>query len=171
MATPPEVEADWLAELYEAAADGARWPRALGAVAGRVGARRAGVEVVDLASGALRFAAATAPRRQVRAASEARLAERSAPAAEGPPLALCFDGRAAVCRFPLRGTALVARLTLARGAAARPWSEEDRGGIARVAAHLERALRLSLRAGAGAALPTPAADAAPPPSLAGGAPP
>ncbi len=158
VATPHEVEADWLAELYEAAADVARWPCALGAVAGRLGARRAGIEVVDLASGALRFAAATAPRRPGRSASELRLVERSAPAAEGPPLALHFDGRAAICRFPLRGTSLVARLTLARGSASRPWREADRGGIARVAAHLERALRLSLRAGAGPALPPPAAE-------------
>lgn len=163
-ARPPEIAADWLAELYEAAADATRWPRALGAVAGRVGARRAGVEVVDLANGALRFAAATAPRQQVRAASESLVAERSAPAAEWPPLALCFDGRAAVCRFPLRGTALVARLTLARGSASRPWNEADRGGIAMVASHLERALRLSLRSGAGAALPPPAVELALPPT-------
>lgn len=140
-----EAEQDWLAEIYEAAADGTRWARALGAAAGRLGARRAAMEVIDLSGGGRWIEARGEAGWQVRPASLAANVSGLAPAPPWPALAVHLEGRTASCRFPLHGTTSVARLSLTRSSGSRSWSEPDCAAIALVASHLERALRLALR--------------------------
>jgi len=147
-------------EIYEAALDGDRWPRALGALERRLKARRSRLEVLSPEGELLLRAVGPRSPRPV------------GPCAERPPespgtlrsrsrhtVSLDFDGPVARARFALAGLPAVGDLALERGRAA-SWPAQDRRELAGLLPHLERALRMAIRLRAGApALAPPASDA------------
>lgn len=147
-------------EIYEAALDGERWSRALGALERRLKARRSRLEVLSPEGELLLRAAGPrtegpigpCPERPSESPRIARSRARSA-------IALDVDGPVARARFALAGLPAVGHLALERSRAA-SWPAQDRGELAMLLQHLERALRVAIRLRAGApALAAPPSDA------------
>lgn len=157
-------------EIYEAALDGERWSRALGALERRLKARRSRLEVLS-PEGELLLRAA-GPRTQgpigpcpERPPESPRIARSRARSS----IALDVDGPVARARFALAGLPAVGHLALERSRAA-SWSVADRRELAQLLPHLERSLRVAIRLRAGEPAPAsapPVATAAPvlPPSF------
>lgn len=141
--------AQWIDELYEAALDADRWPRALAAIEQvmRAGGARLVVrgdqgEVVFAAGGSCDESGASAfdPEGEAQGATK-----RAARRRRAHRLAVELDGRAARVRFTLSGAPAVASLTLERAMDGPTWTPEDRRALAGMVPHIERALRLTVR--------------------------